>query len=139
LTPAERPHDPESSLSTRVVETTEGLYLLRPHWVSVFKDGGSWNPFARWEWTYNWWLAFGRGSGRVRDHLQVLVHADADGVTRGITPLVRTEMGFGRARIPKLRSAGAVPGGYLTEMYPHIWARGDETSERTRGVPLPRA
>jgi len=62
--------------------------------------------------TEHWWLAFGRDSGRVRDHLRILVHTDADGVTRGITPLVRTEMGFGPARIPKLRSAGAVPGAY---------------------------
>ena len=113
----------QPALATRVVETLDDLYGLRSTWQSVFAAGQSSNPFARWEWTYHWWRVFGRIDGPLRDRLHILVHDDAQGNTQGITPLVRTGFHYGPLNITKLRNAGAVPGAYITEMYPYIWSR----------------
>jgi CelD/BcsL family acetyltransferase involved in cellulose biosynthesis len=117
---------PSKALRIHVASSLSELESLRPAWTQLFDSSKNVNPFARWEWTYHWWQLFARNSGPIRDELFVVSHIDQSGTVRGITPLVKTRMSLRSFGLTKVRNPGFVPGAYITEMAPYLWAPGWE-------------
>lgn len=95
-----------SPFTVELVDTLEGLRALRNEWTALYSTTDGLNPFMTWDWAWQWWQAFGRSSGVVRDQWHILVFRDEQGVIRAIAPLVLTVFGYGWLAVRALRLFG---------------------------------
>lgn len=84
----------EPPWTVTVVERAAELCALRHEWDALLDSMPRPSPFLGWDWTMEWWQAFGAGS-----RLFVLLARDADGRLSGVAPL----------RIIRRRAFGITP------------------------------
>src|SRR5580765_8903093 len=100
-------HKGRGKLVAQILTRADHFSEFADTWNALHAVASPDNPFNQWTWVYYWWQAFGRLDGWVRDRLQIHVQRDADGIVRGIVPLVLTSFGWERLAIRKLRLFGS--------------------------------